>query len=68
MLCVEDDGCGVPEALHATLFEPYVSQREGGTGLGLSIASRIAIDHGFELRHEPRQPHGTRMILEVPRP
>ena len=67
-LSVEDDGCGVPEALHTTLFEPYVSQRAGGTGLGLSIAARIASDHGFVLRHEPRQPRGTRMVLEVPQP
>jgi len=66
LLTVEDDGAGVPEALYSTLFEPYVSDRKGGTGLGLSIASRIAVDHGFELRHEPVQPHGTRMILEVP--
>lgn len=68
VLSVEDDGCGVPEALHTTLFEPYVTQREGGTGLGLSIAARIATDHGFRLRHEPRQPRGTRMLLEVPQP
>ena len=66
-LSVEDDGCGIPEALKETLFEPYVTQREGGSGLGLSIASRIAVDHGFVLRHEPNTPKGTRMILEVPR-
>lgn len=66
-LGVEDDGAGVPEALRTTLFEPYVSGRPGGTGLGLAIARRIADDHGFVLRYEPRQPAGTRMVLEVPR-
>jgi signal transduction histidine kinase len=64
-LVVEDDGPGIPEALRETLFEPYVSGRPGGTGLGLSIAQRIANDHGFTLRHEPREPRGTRMVLEV---
>jgi signal transduction histidine kinase len=63
---VQDDGPGVPPELQATLFEPYVSGRAGGTGLGLAIARRIAQDHAFTLRYEPRQPHGANMILEVP--
>ncbi len=66
-LVVSDDGRGVPDVLRTTLFEPYVSGRDGGSGLGLSIASRIAADHGFSLRYEPNQPLGTRMTLEVPR-
>ncbi|WP_419190540.1 sensor histidine kinase [Saltatorellus ferox] len=67
-LVVEDDGPGVPEEIESTLFEPYVSAAEGGSGLGLSIASRIALDHGFLLRHERRYPRGARMVLEVPEP
>ncbi|MBM4060172.1 MAG: hypothetical protein FJ265_03610 [Planctomycetes bacterium] len=65
-LTVADDGCGVPEALRTTLFEPYVSGRPGGTGLGLAIARRIASDHGFLLTCAPRQGRGTCMTLEVP--
>ncbi|MEZ5964153.1 MAG: HAMP domain-containing sensor histidine kinase [Planctomycetota bacterium] len=65
VLAVEDDGPGVPESLRETMFEPYVSGRPGGTGLGLSIAQRIALDHGFRLRHEPNVPRGARMLLEV---
>ncbi len=65
-IVVADDGPGVPEALRETLFLPYVSGRPGGTGLGLAIARRIALDHGFDLRHEPVVPHGARMVLEVP--
>ena len=67
-LAVIDDGDGVPENMRDSLFEPYVTGRPGGTGLGLSIAHRIAADHGFALRYEANEPHGTRMILEVPCP
>lgn len=67
-LTVTDDGSGVPEELRHTLFEPYVSGREGGSGLGLAIASRIAIDHGFTLSYRPVDPQGTCMMLEVPAP
>lgn len=66
MLGVADDGAGVPQALRETMFEPYVSGRPGGSGLGLAIARRIASDHGFTLRYEPREPRGTRLVLEVP--
>lgn len=66
LLVVADDGRGVPEALRATLFEPYVSGRPGGSGLGLAIARRIAADHGFLLTYSPRRPRGTCMTLEVP--
>lgn len=46
---VHDDGPGIPEAIRATLFEPFASAREGGTGLGLSLARRIARAHGGQL-------------------
>lgn len=65
---ITDDGCGVPAALRATLFEPYVTGREDGTGLGLAIARRIATGHGWRLSHEPAGPRGTTMVVEIPKP
>ncbi|MBN2491583.1 MAG: HAMP domain-containing histidine kinase [Planctomycetes bacterium] len=63
---VTDNGCGVPESIRATLFEPYVTAKAGGTGLGLAIARRIAAEHGWRIRYEPGSPHGTRIVVEVP--
>jgi len=62
---VEDNGTGVPEEIRETLFEPYVTGRPGGTGLGLAIARRIAAEHGWAIRYEPRKEGGTRIIVEV---
>jgi len=42
---VRDDGPGVPPALRARVFEPYVSGR-GSTGLGLVLVKDIAAAHG----------------------
>lgn len=42
LLSVADDGPGVPESLLETLFEPFVSGREGSLGLGLTQARDIA--------------------------
>ncbi|KAI8933844.1 hypothetical protein NX059_009544 [Plenodomus lindquistii] len=45
---VEDTGPGIPDNLHAKIFEPFVqgdlglSKKFGGTGLGLSICSQLA--------------------------
>ena len=43
---VIDDGPGLPEAIRADVFEPFVSGRENGTGLGLALVSKIISDHG----------------------
>jgi signal transduction histidine kinase len=48
---IEDSGPGLPEALQARLFQPFVTgrKREGprpGTGLGLATARRIVERHG----------------------
>jgi len=42
---VIDDGPGLPEAIRADIFEPFVSGRENGTGLGLALVSKIISDH-----------------------
>jgi signal transduction histidine kinase len=44
---IADTGCGIPESIHATLFEPFVTTKpEGqGTGLGLSTVLMIVEQH-----------------------
>ncbi len=49
-LTIEDDGPGVPMELRQAIFEPYYTTKPTGTGLGLSIISRIARNHGGEVR------------------
>lgn len=48
-LTVTDDGPGVPTALGAKVFEPFVTTKERGTGLGLSLASRVVAFLGGSL-------------------
>lgn len=44
---VTDNGEGVPDAIRATLFEPFVSEgKHKGSGLGLTLTQSIAIEHG----------------------
>ncbi len=62
---VSDDGCGVPAALAASVFEPLVSGRADGNGLGLAIAREIAHEHGGELDFVSR-PGATAFSLLLP--
>jgi two-component system nitrogen regulation sensor histidine kinase NtrY len=63
---VEDNGPGVPPSDRLRLFEPYYSTKKGGTGLGLAIVSTIVADHNGYIRVQDNQPHGTRIIIELP--
>lgn len=65
LIRVDDDGEGVPDAMHGQLFEPFATGRADGTGLGLALAREVALAHGGELRHVALTP-GTRFELELP--
>ncbi|MBE2248070.1 MAG: HAMP domain-containing protein [Myxococcus sp.] len=72
VLEVKDSGPGIPAALKARLFEPYVSTKPQGTGLGLAIALRIAQEHEGRLVAESvasagAQASGAVFRLSLPR-
>jgi signal transduction histidine kinase len=47
---VADSGPGVPEAVRATLFQPFATTtRKGGSGLGLAIAAELVKGHGGDI-------------------
>ena len=49
-LTVADNGAGVPEHVHATLFQPHVTSKQNGTGLGLWLSERILARHRGMIR------------------
>lgn len=50
IVCVIDNGAGVPENIRGNLFDPFVSEgKQKGTGLGLTLAHCIAVEHGGEV-------------------
>ncbi len=54
---VQDNGRGIPEELHRTLFDPFVSGKQGGQGLGLSLVAKIVDEHAgaVAFESEPRR-------------
>lgn len=65
LVTVEDNGCGIPAELQASLFDPFVSGKTHGSGLGLAIAAKIADDHGglIDMQSQPG-----RTVFEVSLP
>ncbi|WP_341502342.1 ATP-binding protein [Gallaecimonas sp. GXIMD4217] len=70
LLCVEDDGPGVPEAELAHLFEPFYkgdpARGHGGqTGLGLAIVQAAAKAHGGAISAGRSELGGLKICLQL---
>lgn len=65
-LRVEDSGPGIPDALMANLFEPYVTTKPRGVGLGLAIVKRIVDEHGGTIWAANRAGGGAGIYVRLP--
>lgn len=63
-LTVTDDGCGIPEADRAHIFD--VGFTRGGSGYGLPIVREYARALGGDVRMEPAPGGGSRFIVHLP--
>ena len=72
VVCVDDDGPGIPADSREDVFKPFVrldearNQDEGGTGLGLSIARDIARSHGGDILLSDSKLGGLRALVRIP--
>ncbi len=65
-----DNGPGIAEKDHASIFNPYFTTKKTGSGLGLSIVERILFDHGGTIWFETAQgkESGTTFFVDIPLP
>lgn len=72
MVCVEDDGIGIPEHALQQVFAPFYQVHQGlsrqyeGIGLGLTIAKTFAELLGGRLTLESREGEGTTACAVIP--
>lgn len=70
---VADNGIGIPEKFHDTLFDKFTKARRQGlkgepsTGLGMSIIKTIVEWHGGKIWFESKENEGTTFYIELPK-
>jgi signal transduction histidine kinase len=64
---VEDDGCGIPEAIGDRVFEPFFSTKPGsGSGLGLWLTAEIVKSLRGSIDYQSQPGCGTRFLVQLP--
>jgi signal transduction histidine kinase len=66
ILEIQDNGPGIQEHLRHKIFEPFFSTKARGMGLGMAVVKQIVEAHGGTVIVMNREPHGTRVVVELP--
>lgn len=66
LLCVSDDGCGMPPQTRTRLFEPYFTTRSDGHGLGLAFVRSVVAAHGGDIAVDSVEGRGSSFTLTLP--
>jgi signal transduction histidine kinase len=67
VIAVHDDGHGIPAAVKARLFEPFVTTKTTGTGLGLYVVRRRVAELGGDIECTS-VPGDTTFLVKIPCP
>ncbi|AFM39887.1 signal transduction histidine kinase, nitrogen specific [Desulfosporosinus acidiphilus SJ4] len=65
ILCIEDEGGGIPTEQLDRIGTPFFTTKENGTGLGLSICYDIAFRHNASIDFKS-SPRGTTFFVRFP--
>jgi signal transduction histidine kinase len=65
VITVQDQGEGIPDAVKANLFKPFMTTKENGTGLGLPFCKRVVDAHGGQISFTSSQGKGTTFTIRL---
>ncbi|MEO5893419.1 MAG: ATP-binding protein [Ferruginibacter sp.] len=68
LICVKDNGNGIPQKVLDKIFQPFFTTKPTGegTGLGLSLSYDIIKAHGGEIKVETEEGKGAVFIVQLP--
>jgi signal transduction histidine kinase len=66
LVAIGDTGEGIATEYHGTIFQPFVTTRQGGSGLGLSVSRAIVESYGGTLTVESVPGEGATFTLTLP--
>jgi light-regulated signal transduction histidine kinase (bacteriophytochrome) len=70
LICIADNGPGMPDTVKAKIFDPFFTTKPigKGTGLGLSISYQVVEKHGGILQCHSQSGQGTEFLIGIPIP
>jgi len=68
LICVRDDGKGIPQELREKVMQPFFTTKTQGTGLGLAIVARRVSEAGgkVEMESPVKQGRGAKFCVWLP--
>lgn len=66
VLCVEDEGHGIPSDVLPNIFDPFYTTKFNGFGIGLSISYKIVKQHNGIIFAENKDSGGAKFIVKLP--
>lgn len=63
---IEDNGCGIPEHLHQSVFELFKTSKAQGMGVGLWLSKTVINGHCGDLQFTSRTGEGTQFEVILP--
>jgi signal transduction histidine kinase len=68
LICVKDNGIGIPQKVISKIFQPFFTTKPTGegTGLGLSLSYDIIKAHEGELKVETEEGEGSEFVIQLP--
>lgn len=65
-ISISDCGCGLDPAIADSIFQPFITSKNGGSGLGLVITRQIVEAHHGFLKCESRPKEGCTFTITLP--
>ena len=66
VLCVADEGAGIPDEIREKIFDLYFTTKSGGSGIGLAMTYRILQLHHGSVEVKSEVGRGTEFRLRIP--
>jgi two-component system sensor histidine kinase FlrB len=67
LVCVQDNGPGIPEDVQQRMFDPFFTTAERGTGLGLAVVHSVTVEHDGRIEYRNRAAGGACFRITLPR-
>ena len=67
MICISDNGAGIPDAVQEQVFSPYFTTKSSGTGLGLALCKSMVEAMNGRIWFDTKMGEGTRFFVDLKR-